>query len=63
MRLTPGTGMAGADPRDGSVEIVPTYLSCAIWREFALQFRLPGALVRLECRQAKNKLIQWRETS
>jgi hypothetical protein len=68
LRLTPGMGIAvadlrnRADTRNRSVEVVPTYLSCAIWRAFASQFRLPGALARLQCGQAKKKLIQWRET-
>jgi hypothetical protein len=42
-----------ADRRHRSIEIVPTYLSCAIQRVFALWFRLPGARARLECRPTK----------
>jgi hypothetical protein len=43
----------GADGRDRSIVIVPTYLSCAIQRVFAPQFRLPGAWARLECQPIK----------
>jgi hypothetical protein len=45
--------LLGADGRAGSIEIVPTYLSCAIQRVFGPQFRLPGARARLECRPIK----------